>query len=207
MVLILDISNAIADYLGMKLSVEDMEFDSIITAVSSGKADMGISGITVTEERKKNIDFTIPYATSSQVIIVRNNDAAHRNKLSVTNLKLDFIKDGRYQYLLTGLKNTLIIALCAAIMGIVIGFLIAVVRSNHDKTGGMKVLNFICNIYLTVIRGTPTMVQLLIIYYVIFSSVQVNKIIVAILAFGINSGAYVAEIFRSGIMSIDKRTV
>ena len=88
-------------------------------------------------------------------------------------------------------------------MGIVIGFLIAVVRSNHDKTGGMKVLNFICNIYLTVIRGTPTMVQLLIIYYVIFSSVQVNKIIVAILAFGINSGAYVAEIFRSGIMSID----
>mgnify|MGYP000446051617 FL=1 len=81
--------------------------------------------------------------------------------------------------------------------------LIAVVRSNHDKTGGMKVLNFICNIYLTVIRGTPTMVQLLIIYYVIFSSVQVNKIIVAILAFGINSGAYVAEIFRSGIMSID----
>ena len=199
----IDISNAIADYLGMKLSVEDMEFDSIITAVSSGKADMGISGITVTEERKKNIDFTIPYATSSQVIIVRNNDAAHQGTSFSDKFKTDFIKDGRYQYLLTGLKNTLIIALCAAIMGIVIGFLIAVVRSNHDKTGGMKVLNFICNIYLTVIRGTPTMVQLLIIYYVIFSSVQVNKIIVAILAFGINSGAYVAEIFRSGIMSID----
>ena len=60
----------------MKLSVEDMEFDSIITAVSSGKVDMGISGITVTDERKKNIDFTIPYTTSSQVVIVRNNDAA-----------------------------------------------------------------------------------------------------------------------------------
>ena len=67
----------------------------------------------------------------------------------------------------------------------------------------MKVLNFLCNIYLTVIRGTPTMVQLLIIYYVIFSSVHINKIVVALLAFGINSGAYVAEIFRSGIMSID----
>ena len=164
---------------------------------------MGISGITVTEERKKNIDFTIPYTTSSQVIIVRNNDAANQGISFSDKFKTHFIKDGRYQYLLTGLKNTLIIALCAAIMGIVIGFLIAVVRSNHDKTGGMKVLNFICNIYLTVIRGTPTMVQLLIIYYVIFSSVQVNKIIVAILAFGINSGAYVAEIFRSGIMSID----
>ena len=69
-----DISNAIADYLNMKIDVEDMEFDSIITAVSSGKADFGISGITVTEERLKNIDFSIPYTTSSQVVIVRNND-------------------------------------------------------------------------------------------------------------------------------------
>ena len=199
----IDISNAIADYLGMKLSVEDMEFDSIITAVSSGKVDMGISGITVTDERKKNIDFTIPYTTSSQVVIVRNNDAAGHGMSFAEKFKTDFINDGRYEYLLTGLKNTLIIALCAAIMGIVIGFLIAIVRSNHDKTGGMKVLNFLCNIYLTVIRGTPTMVQLLIIYYVIFSSVHISKILVAILAFGINSGAYVAEIFRSGIMSID----
>ena len=111
----------------------------------------------------------------AKVIIVRNNDAANRGISFSDKFKTDFIKDGRYQYLLTGLKNTLIIALCAAIMGIVIGFLIAVVRSNHDKTGGMKVLNFICNIYLTVIRGTPTMVQLLIIYYVIFSSVRLTK--------------------------------
>ena len=117
--------------------------------------------------------------------------------------KTDFIKEARYTYLLKGLLNTVIIAFFAALMGVVIGFLIAVVRSNHDKTGHMKVLNFICNIYLTVIRGTPTMVQLLIIYYVIFSSVHIDKLIVAILAFGINSGAYVAEIFRSGIMSID----
>ncbi len=199
----IDISNAIADYLGMNLSVEDMEFDSIITAVSSGKVDMGISGITITEDRKKNIDFTIPYTTSKQVVIVRNNDAAGHGVNLIDKFKTDFINDGRYQYLLTGLKNTLIIALCAAIMGIIIGFIVAIIRSNHDKTGGMKIANFICNIYLTVIRGTPTMVQLLIIYYVIFSSVQINKIFVAILAFGINSGAYVAEIFRSGIMSID----
>ena len=191
-----DISNAIAD-------VEDMEFDSIITAVSSGKADFGISGITVTEERLKNIDFSIPYTTSSQVVIVRNNDIKASGSGFADKFKSDFIDDARYQYLLTGLRNTLIIAICAALIGIVIGFLIAIVRSNHDKTGKMKVLNFLCNIYLTVIRGTPTMVQLLIIYYVIFSSVHINKIVVALLAFGINSGAYVAEIFRSGIMSID----
>jgi His/Glu/Gln/Arg/opine family amino acid ABC transporter permease subunit len=85
----------------------------------------------------------------------------------------------------------------------VLGFIVAVIRSTHDKSGGLTIANFICNVYLTVIRGTPTMVQLLIIYYIIFGSVSINKLVVAILAFGINSGAYVAEIFRSGIMSID----
>ena len=198
-----DIAQAIADYLGMNLKIEDMEFDSIITAVSSGKADFGMAGMTVTEERKKNIDFTTSYTTSKQVIIVRDNDSTASGLSFAEKFKMDFIKDARYTYLLKGLLNTIIIAFFAALMGVVIGFLIAVVRSNHDKTGHMKILNFICNIYLTVIRGTPTMVQLLIIYYVIFSSVHIDKIIVAILAFGINSGAYVAEIFRSGIMSID----
>ena len=117
--------------------------------------------------------------------------------------KTDFLTDNRYQFILTGLKNTLIIAACAALIGIVIGFLVAVVRSSHDKTGNLKILNAICTVYLTIIRGTPSMVQLLIIYYIIFGSMNISKLLVAILAFGINSGAYVAEIFRSGIMSID----
>ena len=95
------------------------------------------------------------------------------------------------------------VTLFAVILGIVIGFLIAIIRSTYDKTGKMKILNFICSVYLTVIRGTPVVVQLLIIYFVIFGSVDINKIVVAIMAFGINSGAYVAEIFRYGIMSID----
>lgn len=202
-----DLANAIADYLGMTLKIEDMEFDSIITAVQSGKADIGVSGLTVTEDRLKNIDFSDSYTTSQQVIVVRDNNAQITNGNFIENLvekfKNDFLTENRYQYIVTGLINTLIIALCAAIMGIVIGFLVAVVRSSHDKTGNLKVLNFICNIYLTIIRGTPAMVQLLIIYYIIFGSVNINKLIVAILAFGINSGAYVAEIFRSGIMSID----
>ena len=198
-----DIATAIADYLGMTLHIEDMEFDSIITAVASGKSDIGAAGLTVTEDRLKNIDFSTTYTTAKQVIIVRNNDADVSGQNFVEKFKTDFLKDGRYNYLLKGLLNTLIIAACAALMGIVIGFLIAVVRSSHDKTGNMKILNFLCNIYLTVIRGTPTMVQLLIIYYIIFGSLSVNKVLVAILAFGINSGAYVAEIFRSGIMSID----
>lgn len=102
-----------------------------------------------------------------------------------------------------GLLNTLIITIGAVILGFLLGFIVAVVRSTHDKTGKMKFWNVIAQIYLTVIRGTPMMVQLLIIYYVIFGSVNINKILCAVLAFGINSGAYVAEIIRSGIMSID----
>lgn len=116
---------------------------------------------------------------------------------------LNFIKDDRWMYIVDGLKVTLLVTFFAVLIGIVIGFLVATVRSTYDKTGKLKILNILCQIYLTVIRGTPVVVQLLIIYFVIFGNVNIDKIPVAIMAFGFNSGAYVAEIFRSGIMSID----
>ena len=116
----------------------------------------------------------------------------------------NFIKDQRYTYLVQGFFVTLQITVLSVLMGIVIGFLVAVVRSTADITGKLKLLDGLCRIYLTVIRGTPVVVQLLIIYFVIFGSVDVNKVLVAVIAFGINSGAYVAEIIRGGIMSIDK---
>ena len=116
---------------------------------------------------------------------------------------LNFIKDDRWMYIVDGLKVTLLVTFFAVLIGIVIGFLVATVRSTYDKTGKLKILNILCQIYLTVIRGTPVVVQLLIIYFVIFGTVNIDKIPVAIMAFGFNSGAYVAEIFRSGIMSID----
>ncbi|MDO5350455.1 MAG: amino acid ABC transporter permease [Lachnospiraceae bacterium] len=117
---------------------------------------------------------------------------------------VNFIKDNRWKYITDGLKVTLEVTLFAVLIGIVIGFLIAVVRSTHDKTGKLKILNFLCKTYLTIIRGTPVLVQLMIIYFVIFGSVNISKVVVAVISFGINSGAYVAEIFRSGIMSIDQ---
>lgn len=117
---------------------------------------------------------------------------------------LNFIKENRYQWLLDGLKTTLEITVFAVIIGVIIGFIVAIIRSAHDKNGKFRFLNGLCRVYLTVIRGTPTMIQLLIMNFVILGSVTVNKIIVGGLAFGINSGAYVAEIVRSGIMSIDQ---
>ena len=119
------------------------------------------------------------------------------------DLYLNFIKEDRYLWLLDGLKTTLLITFFAAILGIILGFIVAIIRSTHDKSGHFKILNAVCRVYLTVIRGTPTMIQLLIMNFVIFGSVSLDKVIVGSLAFGINSGAYVAEIVRSGIMSID----
>ncbi|MBR1815535.1 MAG: amino acid ABC transporter permease [Lachnospiraceae bacterium] len=115
----------------------------------------------------------------------------------------NFIKEQRYRYILEGLGNTFIITILAGLIGVFLGFILAVIRVTHDKKGNLKLLNLIAKLYLTVIRGTPVMVQLMIIYYVIFASVNINKVLVAVIGFGLNSAAYVAEIIRSGITSID----
>lgn len=125
-----------------------------------------------------------------------------------------FITDDRWVQLLNGLLVTVEITLFAAAIGVAIGFLIAIIRSTYDmnlsgkkcRSFGdyiLKIVNFICNIYITVIRGTPVVIQLMIMYFIVFASSR-DGIIAAIISFGINSGAYVAEIVRSGIMSIDK---
>ena len=185
----------------MDMQVEDMAFDSIIAAITSGKVDVGASGFTVTEERKKSASFSNTYTTSKQVIIVRDGSSSASVSF-MEKLYDNFVKDNRYQYILKGLGNTLIITVFAVMIGIILGFLIAVVRTSHDRNGGLTILNAICKVYLTIMRGTPVMIQLLIIYYVILALVT-NKIAVAAIAFGLNSAAYVAEIVRSGIMSVE----
>lgn len=125
---------------------------------------------------------------------------------------LNFVNEDRWTFIVDGLKNTLIITFFAALLGIAFGVIVAIIRSSYEKTSKeihsplkkflFALVNLICKIYLTVIRGTPVVVQLMIMYYIIFASSR-NSMLVAILAFGINSGAYVAEIVRSGIMSVD----
>ena len=112
------------------------------------------------------------------------------------------IYDNRYKFILEGLFNTIIIALFAVIIGIIIGILVALIRNNYDRNNKMKILNSIVKGYVNIIRGTPVVLQLMIIYYVIFKSVDVSVVLVGILTFGINSGAYVSEIIRAGIQSI-----
>ncbi|MEG0270263.1 MAG: amino acid ABC transporter permease [Clostridia bacterium] len=126
---------------------------------------------------------------------------------------LNFVEKDRWRLLWEGLQNTLIIALFACLIGIVIGVIIAIIRTTWDNTKlttrkgfGRSLLAFLngfARVYTTIIRGTPVVIQLMIMYYVIFASSD-NGVMVAILAFGLNSGAYVSEIFRGGILSVDK---
>jgi len=113
-----------------------------------------------------------------------------------------FIKENRYEMLLEGLGNTLKVALFATLMGVLIGAIVAIVKVTNKQTGKLKILNAICEIYTTVIRGTPVVVQLLIFYNIIFANSD-QAVFVGTLTFGINSGAYVAEIIRAGIMAVD----
>lgn len=327
-----DIVRHVATQLGYDLEIQDMSFDSVITAVQSGKADIAASGITVTEDRKKSIDFTVPYVTSSLLIIAKDGspitkpgdlkgkrigvqhgttsdlyvsehfgdperfqngglavEALMVGKIDVavmdqdparvhvskqpgihlldspltseyyafafqkgsplvkkfdeilnemkangdlnkyiekyrsnltkgvpsekekkgfwnkmkSSFHLNFIKESRYMYLVRGLGVTLSVSVVAILIGVALGFLIAIIRTTADQTGKLKVGNAICKLYLTVVRGTPVVVQLMIIYFVIFASLDISKVFVAMVAFGLNSGAYVAEIVRGGIQSID----
>lgn len=130
----------------------------------------------------------------------------------VAKFILDFVEKERWRYITSGLKITLEVTLFSLLLGLVIGTLIAIIRTSHDQIGKnnlkgffgwlLRILNAISRLYLTVIRGTPSMVQLLFMYFIFMASSN-NKILVASISFGINSGAYIAEIMRSGIMSID----
>lgn len=133
----------------------------------------------------------------------------------VTDFRFVFIQDDRWKSLFQGLGNTLVITFFAVMIGIVLGAIVATVRTTYDKNNGdmkkrnpvgfyiLSIANVICKLYLAVIRGTPVVVQLMIAYFIIFATSN-NSTAVAVFAFGINSGAYVAEIIRGGIMSIDE---
>ncbi|MGN0182260.1 MAG: amino acid ABC transporter permease [Candidatus Ornithomonoglobus sp.] len=127
---------------------------------------------------------------------------------------LNFVDADRWKNITTGLLNTILITVVAAVIGVLLGMIVAAVRTTYDKNKEsmarsnkvgyviMRFFNGLCKVYLALFRGTPVVVQLLIMFFIVFASAK-NGVGVAMIAFGINSGAYVAEIFRGGIMSID----
>ena len=120
------------------------------------------------------------------------------------NIYNSFIYQDRYKYYLTGLGNTIIMAFFACLIGVILGLILSLVIDYNEKTGKLYLLSTFARMYIEIIRGTPALLQLMILYYIIFKSVNINIAVVGIISFGLNSGAYVSQIIRSGLISIPK---
>lgn len=193
----------IAYELDMKAEFVPMEFDALIPALSSERIDMAACGISITEEREKSIDFTDSYMSTKMVLLSKNTEAASSSAGFLSRLKESFIKtfvtEERWRLIASGLGLTILISFFSGILGSLFGFAICFLRRGRLKTG--RILSAVFN---RIIQGTPIVVLLMLLYYVIFSAVDVSAVIVSIVGFSINFGVYVSEMMRSGIEAVDK---
>ncbi len=209
----IELSKRFAARLGMEYEPVDLQFGSLIASISTGKIDIITSSMMITEEREKQIDFSEPYFVSGVSIIaekahIAGMDAAEDDATEDASPSFfrkvaesfynNIIHEKRYQHILDGLWVTVLISVLAAILGTLIGAVVCLMR--------MSARNWIASTargFINLIRGIPVLVLLMIIYYIVFASVNIDPVIVSVIAFGINFGAYVAEIFRSAVMGID----
>ncbi|HPS12820.1 MAG TPA: ABC transporter permease subunit, partial [Prolixibacteraceae bacterium] len=200
-----------AEYGKYNLEIIQMEFPSLIAALAAGKADMITDGICINAERAKQIDFSDTYAKFRTSVIAAKKNLAGYSEEEAKPVKKSFFQsvsesfhnnivlENRYLLIIDGLKVTIIISILAAILGTLIGGLICFMKMSKNK-----ILSITANLYISLIRGTPVLVLLMIIFYVVFASVNINPVLVAVVAFGINFGAYVSEMFRTSIEGVDR---
>ena len=193
------------------LEIVPMEFPSLIAALAAGKADMITDGISISRERAEQIDFSDSYADFKTAVIVPKTSMAKYTGEKKAETELLFwekisnsfynniIREQRYLLILEGLKTTVFISVFAAFVGTLLGGLICFMRMSKKKA-----LSIFAKFYISILRGTPVLVLLMIIYYIVFASVNINPVLVAIFAFGLNFAAYVSEMFRTSVESVDK---
>jgi len=196
--------------LGREVRLANMDFGSLIAAVASGKTDLIASAIYVTEEREKQIDFSDPYyhmatlmfALKSRLDTATADEPETERAPFYRKLKESFhnniILENRYLLIWDGLKTTVFISILATLFGTLLGAMVCFMRMSTSA-----VLKLFARIYIAVLRGTPVLVLLMLIFYVVFASVNIDPVLVAVIAFGMNFAAYVSEMFRSGIEGID----
>lgn len=195
---------------GKTLQITIMDFGSLVAAAASGKADMIISSIYVTEERQKQIDFSEPYFHTGSRFAARKASLAGAAPATIAtgpgflasvaeSFESNILHEKRYLLIWDGLKTTVLISVLATLFGTLLGALICTMRMSPRT-----LLNLPARIYINVLRGMPVLVLLMLIFYVVFASVNISPVLVAVIAFGMNFGAYVAEIYRAGIQSIDR---
>ncbi len=209
----IELSMRFGAWLGRGIEFVDLPFGSLLPSLVSGKIDLIAASMMITPERSQQIDFSDPYFASGATIIGNKNSAAvvlqdedGTDDISKTFLQRlgerfysNLILEKRYQMILRGVYVTLVISLLAALLGTILGGVICAGRMS-DRAIWRGLARF----FIGLIRGTPVLVLLMIIYYVVFSSVHINPVLVAVVAFGINFGAYVSEMFRTSIESIGK---
>ena len=200
-----------AKHAGYNLEIVTMEFPSLVAALASGKVEMITDGIAISQERAKQINFSDSYAEFKTAVVASKNNLTNFQVAksepvrqstfeAVSNsFYSNIIHEKRYLLIFKGLKITMIISILSAIFGTLIGGLICFMRMSKRKF-----LSASASLYITFLRGTPVLVLLMIIYYVVFASVNINPVVVAVFAFGLNFGAYVSEMFRTSIEGIDK---
>jgi polar amino acid transport system substrate-binding protein len=189
-----------------------MDFGSLVAAAATRKADVILSSIFITPEREERIDFSDPYYTIFTVVAgLKTNIAAYTTEAAdaagppgflqriANSFQANLVKEGRYRLILDGLRTTVLIALLATVLGTVLGAVICFMRMSSRA-----VLRVPATLYIAVLRGTPVLVVLMLVFYVVFASVDISPVLVAVIAFGMNFAAYAAEIFRSGIEGVDK---
>ena len=199
----IELAMRIADKLGRRLEIVNMDFAALIPSLVSGKADMAGACITVTEERAKSVLFSIPNYKGGVVLVVAKQlgagDAGSFWSRLRESFRRTFLVEDRYKLVLRGLGVTIVISLFSAIIGTLLGFVICLGRRSKHPW-----VNLPARIYILAIQGTPIVVLLMILYYIVFGSVDINGIVVAIIGFSINFAAYVSEMMRTGIEAADK---
>jgi polar amino acid transport system substrate-binding protein len=198
-------------YLGKEVQFADMEFGGLIAAVASKKVDMIAASMFITDERKKQIDFSDPYyEMGNRAFALKSNIAAYDTETSsssshsilaslANSFRSNIIQENRYLLIWDGLKTTIVISVFSTVFGTLLGAIICFLRMSK-----VAALRGIAKFYIGILRGTPVVVLLMLIFYVVFASVNINPLLVAVIAFGMNFAAYVSEIFRTGIEGIDK---
>ena len=206
----IELSERFAAHLGRKVRFSQIDFSGLIAAVATGKVDMIVSAIFITDERKQSVSFSDPYyEEATRVFALKKRIAAYAGAETgpeapfltrvATSFHRNIIQEQRYLLLLDGLKATLVISIFATILGTLLGTLVCYLRMSRRP-----MLNMPARVYISIVRGTPVLVLLMLIFYVAFAEVNIDPLAVAVIAFGLNFAAYAAEIFRSGVEGIDK---
>ena len=195
----------IAKELGMELEITQGKFSSLIPMLVSGRADIISGSISVTEERKESIDFATPHYTGGVVLVVRGSDLGIQTEEGqgfwaglADSFHKTFIEENRWQMIVSGLGVTVVISLCSALIGSALGFGLCMVRRSR-----LKAASLLSGAFIRLIQGIPTLVLLMVLYYIVFASARLSGVVIAILAFSINFGVYVSEMIRTGIDAVD----